>query len=523
MQESDNIFVPEQVDEQIEQLSSPHTFSVQKSTPERRLIQELHGTYGAQQETAQAIEHVWQRLEHSHGNLMTHRFSRRNTFTHSDRGFEHRERISSMEKRQKRSLWQVVGTLAGIVLVAVLVISLIIVTQAVHQTQRTIVGNQTTPSAVPTSTKTQTQYLYAVAGTYLSKLDLQSGKIQWQYHTGDDLNTHNIDSTPAILDNTVYIVDQSNTLYAINTSNGKLRWTFQTSDQANLGSPLVSGNSIYVVTTPQTTQNTCSINAVTGKLRICYPNFAAQLVSQGILYGFSGTYINNGVTPLIAFDPAKSTSVWQTPAPIAGQRFQNMTVSNGVVYATSETAYDKSNIPASLSSYVYAFNAQNGVLLWHSAKAASDLILRPPAVADGAVYYGSQDGHGYAISATNGQPLWTLPTCQTSNGPCPVYPTPVVSNGVVYMGVTTNGSLPPQDDYLIALNGAHGTSIWKHQLNNYMGAQLLLFNGSIYTGTGDGTIYALQASSGSEIWRSSMSNDPFHGFGSGIDAFTIGL
>jgi len=113
-----------------------------------------------------------------------------------------------------------------------------------------------------------------------------------------------------------------------------------------------------------------------------------------------------------------------------------------------------------------------------------------------------------------------LPTCPTLKSPCPVYPTPGVSNGVVYMGVTSNSS-PSEGNYLIALNGADGTQIWKHQLKYYMGAQLLLFNGSIYTGTEEGKIYALQADTGSEIWQSGTGNAFTDGFGSGINAFTI--
>lgn len=536
MQESDNIFVPEQVDEQIAQFSSPQAFPAQESTPEQRLIQDLDGIYGAGQETAQAIEHVWQRLEGSHGNLMTHHSSTKKTLIDSDRDLLHQERISSMEKRQKRPLWQVVGTLVAVLLVVILVGSMIIVTQVARQTHQTTVGHQNTTPGTSTPGQTQAQYLYAAAGTNLYKLDLQSGKIQWQYHTGDDLNTHNIDSTPAIIGNTVYIVDQSGTLYAINTDNGKVRWTLQVPGSAELGTPLVSGNSIYVVATPGTTfgaaptgpQSTCAIDATTGKLQQCYPDFAARQVSQGILYGLNGTYVTTGDSPLIAFDPAKNTQIWQAPVPIAGQRFgfDNITVSNGVVYTTSDAAYEKSDpsfVPATRGSYVYAFTAQSGVLLWHSAQAAGDLILSPPAVADGRVYYGSQDGQGYAISATTGQPLWTLPasTCPSSNGVCPIYPTPAVSNGVVYMGVTSNGSGPAEDSYLIALNGAHGTQIWKHQLNGYMGEQLLLFNGSIYTGTSDGKIHALRADTGSEIWQSSVHSDPGTFIGSSISAFTI--
>ena len=51
-----------------------------------------------------------------------------------------------------------------------------------------------------------------------------------------------------------------------------------------------------------------------------------------------------------------------------------------------------------------------------------------PAVANGVVYVGSNDGNVYALNASTGAMLWSY---TTGGG---VYSSPAVANGVVYVG-----------------------------------------------------------------------------------------
>jgi len=64
-----------------------------------------------------------------------------------------------------------------------------------------------------------------------------------------------------------------------------------------------------------------------------------------------------------------------------------------------------------------------------------------PAVANGVVYIGSDDGNVYAIDAANGQKLWSSATGSA------VRSSPSVANGVVHFG-SDNGKL-----YAASANG----------------------------------------------------------------------
>jgi outer membrane protein assembly factor BamB len=66
----------------------------------------------------------------------------------------------------------------------------------------------------------------------------------------------------------------------------------------------------------------------------------------------------------------------------------------------------------------------------------SDFVTRPvgiPAVANGVVYVGAQDGNLHAYDAASGQELWTAPGAGIS--------IPAVANGVVYVGSGGRGNL----------------------------------------------------------------------------------
>ncbi|HEY3993014.1 MAG TPA: PQQ-binding-like beta-propeller repeat protein [Ktedonobacteraceae bacterium] len=507
MHEDNDSFTPEQVDEQVTQLSTNSLFATQEATTQERLVRELRATYGAEQETAQAVEHVWQRLEKSHGHLM-HYASPSPKTQASDIRSAQSERALSMEQSQKRKRWQIIGALAAALLLVILASGLVSLVAKNHApTAGTSVVSTQQPTRQPTPTAIPAANLYVTASTIIYKLDPATGKIKWYYQAGKDPNTYNITYTSIVLNNTVYFADQSSTLYALNAQTGVLKWKLPAQSNDTLEHPMTDGTTLYI---HSNNQGVCSVDTQAGKILHCYANLNPSIVSQGIFYGFDPASNTFNKTSIYAFDPTQNKKLWEQSVPIHGQGFQEMNYAHGTLYATSETTYDKLNIPP-LSSYIYAYNAQSGALIWKSGKVASDLILRPPAVANGTVYFGSQDGSLGALSATTGQPRWIT----GSNGR--VYPTPATADGVVYMGVTDNGS-SSSGAYIIALNSTHGTEIWKHSLHLYMGSQLLLNNGVLYVGTSDGKLHALHASDGSEIWHTTLNilNNPLS-FMSGQD------
>src|ERR1700674_2308342 len=108
---------------------------------------------------------------------------------------------------------------------------------------------------------------------------------------------------------------------------------------------------------------------------------------------------------------------------------------NGVVYVGCAT-------------HVCALNARTGAKLWGFATGSG--VASSPAVANGIVYVGSNDGNLYALRASSGAKLWSFGVGVMD------FSSPAVANGVVYAGAVVG------DGNLYALNAVTGVKIWSY-------------------------------------------------------------
>jgi outer membrane protein assembly factor BamB len=133
-------------------------------------------------------------------------------------------------------------------------------------------------------------------------------------------------------------------------------------------------------------------------------------------------------------------------------------------------------------SDVYAFNARTGTKLWNYT--TGGYVFSSPAIANGVVYVGSDDGNVYALNARTGAKLWNSTSGGTSS--------PAVVNGAVYVG---GGS----DVY--ALNATTGAKLWNYATGGYVSSSPAVSNGVVYVGSNDHNVYALNATTGAKLWN----------------------
>ena len=124
-----------------------------------------------------------------------------------------------------------------------------------------------------------------------------------------------------------------------------------------------------------------------------------------------------------------------------------------------------------------------------------DVFLSSPVVTGGTVYFGSGDGHLYALDAASGELRWKFKTGDV------VHASPAYANGVVYFG--------SWDSYFYALDARTGAEKWRFHggedplIHNQVGFQSspAVVDGVVYTGCRDSNLYALDAATGREKWR----------------------
>jgi outer membrane protein assembly factor BamB len=78
------------------------------------------------------------------------------------------------------------------------------------------------------------------------------------------------------------------------------------------------------------------------------------------------------------------------------------------------------------------------------------------------------------------------------NDPTNYSNSPAVVNGVVYIG--------SNDNNVYALNASTGAQLWSYSIGNFVGSSPAVANGVVYVGGGVANLYALNASTGAKLW-----------------------
>ena len=113
-------------------------------------------------------------------------------------------------------------------------------------------------------------------------------------------------------------------------------------------------------------------------------------------------------------------------------------------------------------------------------------IHSSPAVADGTVYIGSQDGNLYALDAATGSEKWEFKTGSW------VLSSPVVAEGIVYVG--------SNDGFFYAVDALTGKKMWSFKTFYAVMSSAAVADGIVYFGADDSIVYALDAKTGRRIW-----------------------
>jgi len=148
-------------------------------------------------------------------------------------------------------------------------------------------------------------------------------------------------------------------------------------------------------------------------------------------------------------------------------------------------------IYVSTSKGLYALGATDGSEVW---RYETEMPLgNSPTVVGSVLYVGGYDRKLHAINALTGQHLWSFDGADSG------YDTnPLVVGDVVYMG--------NRDGAMYAV-GAHGTEnqgqlIWKYQTSGAIHLSAAYQDGKIYFASNDMHAYALNADTGSLVWKS---------------------
>jgi outer membrane protein assembly factor BamB len=160
-------------------------------------------------------------------------------------------------------------------------------------------------------------------------------------------------------------------------------------------------------------------------------------------------------------------------------------------------------------------DAASGDLKWKFK--TESRVTSSPAVDDGVIYFESYDGNFYAVDASSGRERWHFrtggerryagehlhgfePVAETMPDIFDVYlSSPAVVAGTVYFG--------SGDGNVYALDAHTGQLKWKFATGDVVHASPAIADGMVFLGSWDSYFYALDATTGQQKWRFKTGDD----------------
>ena len=291
-------------------------------------------------------------------------------------------------------------------------------------------------------------------GGHLHAIDQQTGREKWNFKSSMP-----IASSPAVTDKAVYFVSSAGALAALDPVTGKPRWVFVAEYEKKFEAKNLHGYPPAAQTIPDAWDMYISSPAV----------------AQGKVFfgsGDGGVYAVDAESGVLQWKFSTGDVVHASPA-----------VANGTVFI------------GSWDGNLYAIDADSGRQRW-VFKGGQDPAIHnqvgfqsSPAVVDGVVYVGCRDAHVYAIDANTGVKKWDYPTSKSwVNG------TPAVRDGIVFVGTADSSRF-------MALDARTGRLVFNFDARSYVFSSAALAGDSVYVGSHNGKLYAIDAKSGKLQWE----------------------
>jgi outer membrane protein assembly factor BamB len=185
-------------------------------------------------------------------------------------------------------------------------------------------------------------------------------------------------------------------------------------------------------------------------------------------------YVFDGVGILHAIDARTGAERWRATHAVSNP--SNATVGAGAVYVGSEFGD------------LVAIDDAAGTELWRTAVSTTGGPVKTPAFAGGKVYVTAAGGGYVAVDATDGSVIWRHDTGDLETG------TAVVTDGIAYAAGSKGGS----EGTLWALDAESGTERWRVELPIGNPA---IADGVAYAMSAELGVYALDAATGEQLWN----------------------
>ena len=284
----------------------------------------------------------------------------------------------------------------------------------------------------------------------------QDGQVVWTA----ELGAGPVRNSPTVgPDGTLYIVNVSGTLSAVDSSNGQVKWTVQIAQtpQSQFGQTvktapgLGSDGTVYV----------CGM--VDGLYAVTPPSGSESQGTVKWLFDF-GQHL--GATPLVA---APVTAGGNQGQDAIGSAVSPTIGPDGTIYVGANNSNFYAVDPSGQQKWMYEVERELAGI-WTSAALGSD---------NSTLYFGANKGGMYALTARDGTLKWTYPVYGS------IYSSPALdARGILYTGTTAG--------QVVALDSSNGSAVAVYEaVESVWTAPSIRPNGTLVVGDRTGKILVL--------------------------------
>ena len=264
---------------------------------------------------------------------------------------------------------------------------------------------------------------------YLYAVDALTGDKLWDFQT-----KYAIKSSPAVVGDTVYFGGDDYFVYAVDAKTGNKKWDFQTNGYV-ISSPVISDGILYV----GSMDNACyALNADSGRFRLkmrVKEVVSSPAVKDNIVYFTSERYLYAMDGKARNWPLEEEFRPWwiqfwvfglaPPPPPVSGVLWGIKLTSTFSAVSNTTPVIDDTILYTTGGSKVLKVDLTTKEFIWTYQTGGT--IRSSPALANGVIYVGSNDGKLYAINAQDGKPLWNFQTGDQ------ITSSPTYADGVVYV------------------------------------------------------------------------------------------
>ncbi len=303
-------------------------------------------------------------------------------------------------------------------------------------------------------------------GFYEEEALNQISGIKWQQRLGPSAN-----AGPIFAEGTIYIGCLNGRFYAIDSETGQTRWSFKSKPLSDVfaSAALVDGT-VYAGAKKWLYALDAQTGALLWKFKAKQRIFTAPVVAEGAI--FFG--VEDG--KFYAVDLTTRQQRWKISKRLP--LITNPAFEAGTLYIPTQVGF-------------YAVNSQTGAEQW---KIEDQSVWYSPAITDGIIYVGNEDGRFYALQSETGALLWSF------NAASGGWSSPAIRNGVIFVG--------NRNHHFYALNSQTGERLWEVVAEDWAITDPIVVGETVYFGVGnhdniegERSLYALDAQTGGELWK----------------------